>query len=132
MQHSYKPLAQRPLGKVLANHTQGDNASYVSNIRGVVRGLERTLFSKLQIASRFKLCFMLCCGLLHYVSILICEANALASTNWACASANYTKMGSIIKRLVNFFHLQYRSKFSMCVVVLLAIFSSSALFVCLQ
>jgi hypothetical protein len=86
--------------------------------------------------SRFKLCFMLCCSLLHYVSILICEANTLASTSWACTSANYTTAGSIRKSLVRKFSLtldlDFLCVFSMCVVVLLPIFSSSAFFFGLQ
>jgi len=104
-QHSYEPLAWRPLGKVLANHTQGDNAGYANNIRGVAGGPVRTLPSKPQIVSRFKLCFMLCCSLLHCVSILICEANVSASTSWSSTSANYTKVGSIRKSLVRKFSL---------------------------
>jgi hypothetical protein len=91
--------------KVLANHTQGDNAGYASSIRGVAGGLVRTLPSSPQIVSRFKLCFMLCCSLLHYVSVLICEANASASTSWACTNANYMKAGSITKSLVRKFSL---------------------------
>ncbi len=91
--------------KVLANHTQGDNAGYANSIRGVAGGPVRTLPSKPQIVSRFKLCFMLCCSLLHYVSVLICEANASASTSWACTNANYMKAGSITKSLVRKFSL---------------------------